>query len=226
MAFFVEQFREDHCGSGGHRRSLSETTEGAFVRAPCESHCDSQSQLFGLDDRFECHADDRRKRVRSAMSGHGVLKSRDRVVPSEVPHLPISDSQRGRQRGAPSIQLVTAFDDRERRAHRGTVLALQHEQHGPENLGNFPRSRRNRLSGARHLLFELRDGRQRILDTQLDQATPGAREESAWGKSRVLRFERPEFRVWPGIQIPARGAPPAKVPVQGSGIVLPDNCER
>jgi hypothetical protein len=35
----------------------------------------------------------------------------------------------------------------------------------------------------RDCLFELRDGRQGIVDAQLDQASPGAYKQSVWRKS-------------------------------------------
>jgi hypothetical protein len=77
---------------------------------------------------------------------------------------------------------VTAFEHGKRRAHRGAVPAFQHKQHGPQNLGKLSRSRRNRGIGTRDLIVELRDGRQGIVDTQLDEASPSAHEQSAWGK--------------------------------------------
>jgi hypothetical protein len=77
---------------------------------------------------------------------------------------------------------VTAFEYGKRRAHRGAVLALQHNQHGSQNLGKLPRSGRNQGIGTRDLIVELRDGRQGIVDTQLDEAPPSAHEQSVWGK--------------------------------------------
>jgi hypothetical protein len=77
---------------------------------------------------------------------------------------------------------VPALEYGKRSAHRGAVLALQYKQHGSQNLGKLPRSERNRGIGMRNLIFELRDGRQGIVDTQLDEAPPSAHEQSVWGK--------------------------------------------
>jgi len=60
---------------------------------------------------------------------------------------------------------VTPFEYGKRRAHGGAVLALQHKQHGSQNLGKLPRSGRNRSIGTGDLIFKLHDGRQGIVDT-------------------------------------------------------------
>jgi hypothetical protein len=78
---------------------------------------------------------------------------------------------------------VTAFEYGKRCAHRGAVMALEHKQYGSQNLGKLPRSGRNQDIGTRDLIFELRDGRQGIVDAQLDEAPPSAHEQSAWGKA-------------------------------------------
>ncbi len=185
LPFLVEQLCEHDGRSGSHRRSLSETTHGAFVGAPRKSRRDGQSQLFGLDDRFERRPDDRRKPMRAAMSRHSVIETRHRVVPIKVSHLPVADAQRCRQRGTLAARAMTAFEYGERRAHRGAVPALQHEQHGFQDLGKLPRSGCNGGVRAAHRILELRDGRQSIVDTQLDEAPPGAHEQRVWGKANA-----------------------------------------
>jgi hypothetical protein len=66
--------------------------------------------------------------------------------------------------------------------HRGGVLAFQHQQYGSDDLGKLPRSGRNRVIGTPDLIVKLRDGRQGLVDTQLDEAAPSAHEQRVWGK--------------------------------------------
>jgi hypothetical protein len=80
---------------------------------------------------------------------------------------------------------VTDLEYGERRAHRRTIVALQHKQHGSQNLGKLPRSGRNRGIGTRDLTFESGDGRQGIVDTQLDESPPSAHEQRVRGKPRA-----------------------------------------
>jgi hypothetical protein len=77
---------------------------------------------------------------------------------------------------------VTAFEYSKCRVQRGTVPAPQHKQHRSQDLGKLPRSGRNRGIGTRNLIVELRDGRQGLVYTQLDEAPPSAHEQRVWGK--------------------------------------------
>jgi hypothetical protein len=70
---------------------------------------------------------------------------------------------------------VTAFEYRKRSAHRGAIPALQHKQHGSQNQGKLPRSWCNRGSAARDLI-ELTEGRQCIVEPQLNELAPSANE--------------------------------------------------
>src|ERR1700723_2246566 len=53
MSRLVEQLCEHDGSSSCHRRSLPETTHGAFVSTPCESRRDGQSELFSPADRSD-----------------------------------------------------------------------------------------------------------------------------------------------------------------------------
>jgi hypothetical protein len=77
---------------------------------------------------------------------------------------------------------VTAFEYGKRRPQRSAVMALEHKQHGSQNLSKLPRTGPDRGIGTRNLIFELCDGRQGIVDTELDEAPPSAHEQSVWRK--------------------------------------------
>jgi hypothetical protein len=173
--------------------------------------------------------------VHAAMSRHDVVDTRHRVVSIKVPHLPVADAQRCRQRGTLPTRPVTALEYGKRRAHRRAILALEYKHHGSQNLGKLPRSGRRRGIGTRNFIFELSDGRRGIVDTQLDEAPPSAHEQSVGGKLGASWFQLAELRTWYGTRVSGRDAsvwtmkrrkPRPRVTVQGSGIVLPDNCER